>query len=263
MSFTNKQYFENDLIMKCWPIVHFLFNKHKGKLCDFCVSLNKSLKKCSNCRKMYYCDRNCQRNDWKWHKFECDLYHKYYKTLKKHAIERILLRLFLFIESDPNIMTQFYDLPNGQKRCLNDLMTHFDEIQKDNERQSEIIAIKKNFEKCKIVISVELLTKLFGILVINSFGIAVKTSVNSFIYCGSGLYVLGSVLDHSCDPNVYVISDGNCLEIRAMKNIATNDKLLISYIDTKMPKQKRQSELKSKYYFDCSCSRCESEDKDQ
>ncbi len=262
MSVTNRGYFNNSLIMECSPIVHFLFNNHKSKRCDYCVSINTFLKKCSKCRKMYYCDQNCQRNDWKWHKFECDLYHNYYESLNNHSIERILLRLFLVIKSNPDIVNQMYDLPNGKKRCLNDLMNHFDEIQKDNERQIEINAIKKDFENCNIDISTELLTKLFGTLVVNSFGIVVRDSFDGFMHCGSGLYISASILDHSCAPNVYAIANKNSLQIKAKKNIAINEELFISYIDTQLPKSKRQSELKSRYYFDCHCSRCEFEEKD-
>jgi len=155
-----------------------------------------------------------------------------------------------------------YELPNGKKRCLNDLMSHFEEIQKDSERQTEINTIKNDFETCNIDVSIELLTKLFGILVINSFGIMIRDSINGYEHCGSGLYICASGLDHSCSPNVFAVANKNCLQLRARKNIAIDEEFFISYIDTQMPKPKRQSELKSRYYFDCQCTRCEFEEKD-
>lgn len=32
---------------------------------------SNSLSKCSNCRYVYYCDRQCQRDAWPLHKYEC------------------------------------------------------------------------------------------------------------------------------------------------------------------------------------------------
>ena len=37
--------------------------------CGFCGSLAEV--KCSNCKAIYYCDRNCQKRHWKQHKTAC------------------------------------------------------------------------------------------------------------------------------------------------------------------------------------------------
>ena len=39
--------------------------------CGFCASEAKV--KCANCKSIYYCDRNCQKRDWKVHKKSCNV----------------------------------------------------------------------------------------------------------------------------------------------------------------------------------------------
>jgi hypothetical protein len=51
-----------------------------GRTCTYCakVPICKKLKVCQGCKKTYYCDRTCQRNDWEhegvpWHSRWCDM----------------------------------------------------------------------------------------------------------------------------------------------------------------------------------------------
>jgi len=39
--------------------------------CAFCRSNTERLKRCSGCKRVFYCSRTCQRNHWKEHKAEC------------------------------------------------------------------------------------------------------------------------------------------------------------------------------------------------
>lgn len=50
-----------------------IFKKYVGEVCENCckVKVKKELKKCSVCRKAYYCDSKCQLEDWKDHKKKC------------------------------------------------------------------------------------------------------------------------------------------------------------------------------------------------
>ena len=44
--------------------------KYQSYSCGFCKKSNSVLK-CSKCKLIYYCDRNCQVKDWKNHKLVC------------------------------------------------------------------------------------------------------------------------------------------------------------------------------------------------
>ena len=43
-------------------------------LCGFCgTAFWPYLKRCQKCRTVYYCDRDCQTQDWKYHKISCTI----------------------------------------------------------------------------------------------------------------------------------------------------------------------------------------------
>ena len=39
--------------------------------CAFCHSKTENLKRCSGCKRVFYCSKTCQKNHWKEHKPEC------------------------------------------------------------------------------------------------------------------------------------------------------------------------------------------------
>lgn len=66
-------------------------------------------------------------------------------------------------------------------------------------------------------------------------------------------------INHSCDPNAFVINNGANIEIRSLRPIKDNEEVFISYLDdtTSDPMGIRQTRLLSEYYFECRCSKCE------
>lgn len=64
-------------------------------------------------------------------------------------------------------------------------------------------------------------------------------------------------LNHSCDPNTYVVMDGPQMQLRALRDINQDEELFISYIDPTMPFSRRQSELQQRWFFECKCSKCQ------
>lgn len=59
-------------IFKEPPIVKTLTNaKYRGVRCDFCFNDPEKLSKCSRCKYVWYCNKNCQSEDWNLHKHEC------------------------------------------------------------------------------------------------------------------------------------------------------------------------------------------------
>jgi hypothetical protein len=78
---------------------------------------------------------------------------------------------------------------------------------------------------------------------------------------GSGLFVLGNSMNHSCRPNCVIMSSFSDFEIRvvALRKIHKDEELTFSYIDESQPFHSRQQQLMERYLFRCTCERCKEE----
>ena len=79
-----------------------------------------------------------------------------------------------------------------------------------------------------------------------------------FTPIGLALSLRSAFLNHSCSPNtVHVFSGGRCT-VKSLGPLPVGAELTTSYIDRSFPPSVRQLELKSRWFFDCSCSACSS-----
>lgn len=60
---------------------------------------------------------------------------------------------------------------------------------------------------------------------------------------GGGVYLHPSLINHSCDPNCFVMFDGKTQFIQAYRDIAKNEVISISYINLKLGYMMRQNDL--------------------
>lgn len=259
IAISSKVYSAGDLIVKCYPLLYAVKYEYRGKCCDFCLNFSNSLKQCGKCKKLNYCDIKCQRNDWSLHKLECNILSKYkLLSFEKQGfdyMQRLVLRLYLMIESKPDLLNQNYELHNGLFRSINQMESHSQEMQ----TTKQFTGIINYFELYQIInYDRNLLLKLYGILQINSFGIDVYHQKYGISHCASGLYIEGSVFDHCCAPNACASGEGLALEIRAMKQINIGEQIFIDYVQNILPKAERQSLLNERYFFVCQCFRCQS-----
>jgi len=73
---------------------------------------------------------------------------------------------------------------------------------------------------------------------------------------GMGLFPIINMVNHSCVPNVYVeYTDNTHAKLIALRNIAPNEELLISYIEEELSYNERRNLLLN-YQFECDCSKC-------
>lgn len=92
---------------------------------------------------------------------------------------------------------------------------------------------------------------------------------------GVALYGTASLINHSCEPNSFVVFNGKELILRAMTPLEPGDQvphlprtesilfedvllfqIFVSYCETMDSKARRQAYLKRVYSFQCSCPRC-------
>ena len=75
--FLNMGYKQGQEIFRCEPFSYIVNNNSIPSVCDFCLTSkiggqNNSMKKCSKCKVVYYCNIQCQKNAWfTHHRGEC------------------------------------------------------------------------------------------------------------------------------------------------------------------------------------------------
>lgn len=84
---------------------------------------------------------------------------------------------------------------------------------------------------------------------------------SSECFSGSACYLLSSLFNHSCVPNVEMCwpANNSKLEMRAARAIDEGEELTIAYIDPNLPLRDRQNRLNFGYGFSCDCVLCEAE----
>lgn len=78
---------------------------------------------------------------------------------------------------------------------------------------------------------------------------------------GTAVYLLASLFNHSCGPNVDVTypMNNSTAHFVAARDIAAGEQLCISYIDASMSVNARQQQLDWGYGFRCRCETCTEE----
>ncbi|GFP79852.1 histone-lysine n-methyltransferase atxr4 [Phtheirospermum japonicum] len=78
---------------------------------------------------------------------------------------------------------------------------------------------------------------------------------------GSAVYVLPSLYNHDCDPNVNILwTESVDAKMKALRDIEEGEELRICYIDASMDYEARQMILSEGFGFQCKCLRCVSKD---
>jgi len=78
---------------------------------------------------------------------------------------------------------------------------------------------------------------------------------------GSAAYLVASLFNHSCEPNLDVVFPRNdaTVALRAARDIEPGEQLSISYMDQGQPYAARQRHLRWAYGFACACALCREE----
>jgi SET domain-containing protein len=86
-----------------------------------------------------------------------------------------------------------------------------------------------------------------------------KYAINVFAFKQDSAFLFyGAKFNHSCEPNVEYFCKRNkgCFIFRTIKAIKKDEEVFDYYIDTELPREKRQKKLLNGFGFLCTCSRC-------
>ena len=92
-------YNRGEEIFRCQPYAFIILFSLRKYLCDFCLKYCEdpnNLKKCSSCKMVYYCSKNCQGNAWlSYHSQECKIH---LKVQEHHPLDQIMVPIIYFFD---------------------------------------------------------------------------------------------------------------------------------------------------------------------
>ncbi|KAJ6476933.1 hypothetical protein C8R45DRAFT_833764 [Mycena sanguinolenta] len=264
---TTKSCTQGQVIFAVKPHAAALSNARLDLHCSQCFGdgNNASLKRCTKCLAIFYCDSTCQNADWPLHKHECA------------ALQRIA-------ESGET------SVPSEAIRCLGRIMWKRQKQGPSSAWTREIDLLQshtKDIEPSAYELHTHLAISLVRYLGLSSpseiasFGMASGADLanfvsrfvtNTFTITDPSLTPLGAsvsppvaLINHSCDPNAVVVfprsrpdTQEPLMQVIALRDIASDEEILTSYVDTTLPKAQRQASLRETYLFSCACTLCAS-----
>ncbi|CAI9096564.1 OLC1v1032743C1 [Oldenlandia corymbosa var. corymbosa] len=102
---------------------------------------------------------------------------------------------------------------------------------------------------------------ILSILDVNSLvegSISSKVLGKNSYYHGVGLWLLASLVNHSCEPNVRRLHIGDHVAIHASRDVKAGEELTFAYFDVLQPFSTRE-EMSKNWGFICNCRRCKYE----
>ncbi|KAG6379628.1 hypothetical protein JVT61DRAFT_10144 [Boletus reticuloceps] len=247
-----------------------LSNQHLDSHCSSCAkaaSTSPSMR-CSGCGTLRYCNSGCQKADWSLHKHEC-------KALKRWA------------ETAPSAAL---GVPNDAVRCLGRILWQMKSNGLNSGWSKEIQTMQSHKVSLQHSASVETHTHLAHSVVrylgltapsdLEEYGIlstgdlvnmisrfitnAIALTSPSLTPIGAIVSPLAALTNHSCLPNAIVVfprggktkMKESVMDVIALRDIAAGEEVLMTYVDTTLPKAQRQQVLTETYNFTCQCPLC-------
>ncbi|KAH7123742.1 hypothetical protein B0J11DRAFT_462829 [Dendryphion nanum] len=205
---------------------------------------------CGGCKRVKYCSRVCQKSSWTspnpGHKHICKVVAPLFG---KELPKAVLATMELLIRRQRKLIS------DDDWTALCQLESHIDDFKQTGQYEGiDLMAMGAGqFSGTSTVFNRDFVASMYGRILTNCLTLITPT-----------LDPLGIIIDpllcqinHSCDPNAYLMLEGPTVSLRTLRPIEKDEEIYISYIDTTIPFTRRLSELKSRWFFTCKCSKCE------
>ena len=260
------KYTDGSEIMRSKPFATILMEYNSLPFyCDWCWNNceqgpKKRRFRCKECKIYYYCNEKCQKEAWfAYHKKECKYLRKSPSEEWISSVEnRLVLRVLARIRNGGE--EAFEELPDGRLVYFRDLQTNTEEVIANEELYTVFNRILRNLRdmmKSKCPSEQELL-EIYGRIVTNSHQPYINPQASYL-----GIFLCGSKVDHSCEPNAIWELDGNMQVFKTITDVESFEDIRISYLtnmNLDLPQDQRQILLRERFLFDCTCFKCANTD---
>ena len=222
-----------------------------------CIVCNQPThKQCGRCNDVSFCSKKCLESKWTYHKLTCSP-----KVIIKKSTERSGLGVFakqsfavgeeIFREKPLIRIPQHLfslNIEHNIQLC-NKLI---------NEHPPEIRDCIMNFTDVRTDLSTqENVPTTYGIFLTNSVPLGNTSNGES---PDGGIFARTCRINHSCKPNARYIwrPDLKRELVIAMRPIAIDEEITVTYNEKYLPQKKRQERLQQSFHFTCECSLCRS-----
>ncbi|KAF1996284.1 SET domain-containing protein [Amniculicola lignicola CBS 123094] len=202
---------------------------------------------CGGCKRFRYCGKQCQKEAWiRGHKYEC----KALKPVSERELPKaVLATIELLLRKKHGLI----EINWWESLC--GLDSHISDFSSNGKIRGIELMAMGTADLTGGAFTKEFAAEMYARVLSNSLTLVTPT----FDPLGIMMDPTLSRINHSCDPNVYIVMDGAEAAIWTLKPIERDEELYISYIDTTNPYARRQMELKERWFFTCKCSKCEKE----
>ncbi|XP_037679845.1 N-lysine methyltransferase SMYD2 isoform X2 [Choloepus didactylus] len=244
-----------DLLFSCPAYAYVLTVNERGNHCEYCFTRKEGLSKCGRCKQAFYCDVECQKEDWPMHKLECSPMVVFGENWNPSETVRLTARILAKQKIHPE------RTPSEKLLAVKEFESHLDKLDSEKKDliQSDIAALHHFYSKHLEFPDNDGLVVLFAQVNCNGFTIEDE----ELSHLGSAIFPDVALMNHSCCPNVIVTYKGTLAEVRAVQEISPGDEVFTSYIDLLYPTEDRNDRLRDSYFFTCECQECTTKDKDK
>lgn len=248
-----KEFWAGDVLFAEPPLACVPFDSLTDRICHSCFRSQPKLLRCGQCRFAFYCDKTCQRAAWDEHKNECGAIKTYGKAPNESI--RLVARIFWRLDKEGPLVS------DTQITTVDELENHVPDM--PEEEHKELRVDIHNFldfwPRNSKQHNSEEVSHLLGVVNCNGFSVSDQRGLNAV---GVGLFPNLCLINHDCWPNCTVVLNHGKIELRALGKISVGEEVTVSYVDFLNLTEDRQRQLKSQYFFDCTCQSCKDHHKD-
>ena len=267
------------VIMRNFPMATQLFANNRDGFCSYCLTTKPSLLRCSQCKMVWYCSKECQRLDWKksgGHFLECSLL-RFISTSNSDWDNEAMQDMCLFIRTwwylGQHESCQQMGPSHSPTKLIKCGHAHWLLMDEDfflHQHAHKYKQMSLFLEKFMQVTMDATMKKRPSINSTDIMAFWRKFHSNNFSIFNSvltsfaaGVYPYAALLNHSCAPNCIVrfqiqSKQRPILEIVAAKDIQMGDELCHSYIDIIQGLNHGTDKILNQQYGwpSCGCSTC-------